>query len=62
MIQINQYVCDLCGACIGVCPVDAIAIEFQALIFDHVVCIDCRNCVKVCPVRALSENSRKNDE
>ena len=45
--------CISCGACIGECPVDAIAIgETQYEIND--ACIDCGACIGSCPVDAIS--------
>ena len=55
MILINKKVCDLCGTCIGVCPVDAIRIERHELLIDMDSCVECLVCIQVCPVDALSE-------
>lgn len=49
------------GACVTVCPVDAIhptpaEAEFASvdqLFIDPVACIDCNMCVDECPVRAI---------
>ena len=56
MIIVNQQVCDLCGTCIGVCPVDAIIIERLKISIDSDSCINCFACKYVCPVDALSED------
>ena len=56
MIIVNQQVCDLCGTCIGVCPVDAIFIERLKISIDSDSCINCSACKYVCPVDALSED------
>ncbi|BDD85760.1 NIL domain-containing protein [Desulfofustis limnaeus] len=47
--------CFQCGACTGVCPVDALSIRRQdmAVIFDPDKCTGCGQCVLVCPVRAM---------
>ena len=44
--------CINCGACAGVCPVDAISegAEFHEINAD--ACIDCGACAGVCPVDA----------
>ena len=55
MIMINKEVCDFCGTCIGVCPVDALRIERHELRMDTDNCIECLVCMHVCPVDALSE-------
>lgn len=55
MLYINRDLCDICGTCVAVCPVDAISVsEFQVTI-DNDKCISCMNCVTVCPVKAISE-------
>lgn len=55
-VQVDKDLCIGCGACIGVCPV-------QALDFDgdgkaectEDLCIDCQTCIGTCPVSAISE-------
>ena len=53
MIRIDRTLCDVCGTCVGVCPVDALTIEFGTLVVYREVCIDCRACESVCPVEAV---------
>ncbi|OQX86485.1 4Fe-4S ferredoxin [candidate division KSB1 bacterium 4484_87] len=53
MVQVKQDVCDFCGTCVSVCPVDAIELLEAVLIIDQEKCIDCMKCVIVCPLRAL---------
>ncbi|MCI9041233.1 4Fe-4S binding protein [Dubosiella newyorkensis] len=52
---VNQDICIGCGACVGVCPVGAIALndEGKAAV-DPDVCISCGACVGVCPVGAIT--------
>ncbi len=51
---IRQDLCDICGSCVAVCPVDAISIdEFYVLIAND-ICTGCGNCLIVCPARAIS--------
>ncbi|MDD2620512.1 MAG: 4Fe-4S binding protein, partial [Syntrophomonadaceae bacterium] len=45
--------CSQCGACVEVCPVDAIDLENSALI-DIKKCILCCACIKNCPENALT--------
>jgi ferredoxin len=47
--------CFQCGACTGVCPVDALSIrrEDMAVLFDADKCTGCSQCVLICPVRAM---------
>ena len=55
MLKVNQSVCDICGTCVAVCPVDAISVtEFNVKI-DNEKCINCMKCVIVCPVKAIYE-------
>jgi len=53
MIIINQKKCDLCGACVGVCPENIISLKNYRLAIDQEACTSCSKCVWVCPVRAL---------
>jgi len=45
--------CIDCGACTGVCPVDALSMVDKILEIDQDACMYCGACVQVCPVRAL---------
>lgn len=44
--------CNLCGHCIGVCPVSAISIVNDEMYSDPTRCIKCCACVKECPEEA----------
>ena len=44
--------CNLCGHCIGVCPVSAISIVNDEVYSDPTRCIKCCACVKECPEEA----------
>ncbi|MDP8257847.1 MAG: 4Fe-4S binding protein [Candidatus Aadella gelida] len=53
-VKVNNEKCTGCGACVSVCPVDAIKIENgKAVISEE--CVDCGECVTQCPVEALSQ-------
>ena len=47
--------CTHCGACITVCPTEALYIDKNTMkvIFDSDKCIACELCVKACPPRAM---------
>lgn len=62
MIIVNERLCDICGTCAGVCPVDAIVIEKQGVTIVSECCSDCGICVHVCPVDALSEDGNESNE
>ncbi len=48
--------CTDCGACIVICPTDALVIDPQTgeVIFNADECVACGICVPVCPPRAMS--------
>jgi 4Fe-4S ferredoxin len=54
-MKIDKYLCDVCGTCVSVCPVDAIVVEEFGVKIDDTKCIKCMNCVTVCPIKAISE-------
>ena len=54
-MKINRDLCDVCGTCVAVCPVDAIVVSEFEVNIDNEKCIICLNCLKVCPIKAISE-------
>lgn len=54
-MKINRELCDVCGTCVSVCPVDAILVTEFKVNIDNEKCIECMNCLKVCPIKAISE-------
>ena len=56
MINIRDNMCDYCGACVTVCPVDCIEVRESSIMIDHPVCIDCDLCVEICPIDVLASN------
>ncbi|NLO05551.1 MAG: 4Fe-4S binding protein [candidate division WS1 bacterium] len=48
--------CTHCGACVVICPTDALAMDLQTreVAFDAAQCVACGLCVPVCPPRAMS--------
>lgn len=54
-VRRDEEKCFQCGACTGVCPVDALSIrrEDMAVLFDADKCTGCSQCVLICPVRAM---------
>jgi len=57
-MKINQKndLCDFCGTCVAVCPVDAIELFETRLIIDDDKCTFCMNCINVCPYACLERN------
>jgi ferredoxin len=47
--------CTHCGACLAVCPTDALAVnrETWEVVFDPQQCIGCELCLPACPPRAM---------
>jgi len=52
-LKIDTKLCDKCGTCISVCPVDALVLVNDIGV-DKNKCIICKRCMQVCPVGALS--------
>ena len=50
VITIDNEQCDFCGACVGVCPEDAIELKESIIVVDSNRCTLCRNCVVICPL------------
>ena len=53
-MKINRLLCDVCGTCVAVCPVDAIVVNETYVAIDEDKCIKCMNCVQGCPIKAIS--------
>ena len=55
-IIIDDDLCLDCGACISLCPTDALHFnERWRLEFDYEKCIGCLLCLDSCPKRAIEE-------
>jgi dihydropyrimidine dehydrogenase (NAD+) subunit PreA len=52
--RVDGQACDLCGACLAVCPVEAIKLGDEAVEIDAEACCGCGACVEVCPNDAIS--------
>ena len=54
-VTINKDLCIGCGACVGVCPVNALEMSDDGkIICKETDCIDCEACVSSCPTEAIS--------
>ena len=53
-VKVNNEKCTGCGACVDVCPVNAIKIENEKAVIGE-ECIDCGACIAQCPVEAISQ-------
>jgi ferredoxin len=52
-IAVNYDLCHSCGACIAVCPADALFLNDTRLEVND-ACTGCERCAKICPMHALS--------
>jgi NAD-dependent dihydropyrimidine dehydrogenase PreA subunit len=54
-ITLDSGKCIDCGACISLCPVDALKFDGKNnLYLQEDRCIQCKACVKACPMKALA--------
>lgn len=55
-VEVNKDLCIGCGACVGVCPVEALSLDEEGKAESNPdVCIDCGACMGTCPMEAISE-------
>lgn len=55
-VKVDQDTCLGCGACVGVCPVEALKLnESGKAESDESICIDCGACMGTCPAEAISQ-------
>ncbi len=54
-IRRNDERCSSCGACVSICPTDALSVERPEMevVFNDDLCVACELCVKVCPLHAM---------
>ncbi len=53
VVKNNPNKCIYCGACVGVCPVEALTLKDVRIYVDENKCISCGACVKICPTGAM---------
>ena len=61
MIYVDDYKCDYCGTCVGVCPEHCIDLSESQLEIDEKTCTECMKCVLVCPVEALKARDKETE-
>lgn len=59
-IKIEQSKCDLCKACIDVCPENRIYLHEDKIIFREKHCIECKHCFAVCKSNAIHVDEKSN--
>jgi ferredoxin len=54
-IQRDDRLCYHCGACIAVCPTNALFMDNETMevVFDNKLCSGCGLCMPICPSRAM---------
>ena len=53
-MNVDRGLCDYCGACVGMCPTDAINLDETVIAINEDKCIKCEFCVIGCPTGAIS--------
>lgn len=55
-VTVDKDACIGCGACVGVCPVEALSLDDEGKSeCNPDICITCLACTGTCPVSAISE-------
>jgi MinD superfamily P-loop ATPase len=65
LIEIDKEKCFHCGACVSLCPVEAITVaEDYSVNFDKEKCVGstCSACVEACPAGAIKSVKQNNTE
>ena len=65
LIEVDTEKCVSCGACVALCPVEAITIDQDAsIVFNKEKCVGstCGVCVDACPARAIKSVKQNNSE
>jgi dihydroorotate dehydrogenase (fumarate) len=52
-VRIDSRRCVGCGACVGSCPYDALAVKAKKAVVDSVLCDNCGLCASICPADAI---------
>ena len=65
LIEVDSEKCVSCGACVALCPVEAITLaEDCSIVFNKEKCVGstCSACVDACPTRAIKSVKQTNSE
>jgi Fe-S-cluster-containing hydrogenase component 2 len=62
MRETNRDACTGCGACVEICPVEALRMESDLPVVDEAWCIGCGVCATVCPADAVVIKVREDKE
>ena len=50
---VDKETCTGCGACVEICPVEAIEVQDNIAVVNNDECVDCGSCESECPVEAI---------
>ena len=65
LVEVDKDICFNCGACVSLCPVEAITVaEDCSVNFDKEKCVGstCSACVEACPAGAIKSVKQNNAE
>lgn len=57
-VRVDARICHFCGACVAVCPPDALFLADTQLRVNPALCVGCGKCVTLCPVGALTSEAK----
>lgn len=63
LIEVDSEKCFSCGACVALCPVEAITLDKDnSVVFNKEKCVGstCSACVEACPARAIKSVKQSN--
>ncbi|MBN1773531.1 MAG: 4Fe-4S binding protein [Deltaproteobacteria bacterium] len=55
MVVIDPALCTGCGACVDICPAEALRLEGGVARVDARACLGCGVCVPECTMRAITQ-------
>ncbi len=61
-VIINKLICNGCGLCVSVCPMNAISYSNEILAINEELCISCGLCYVCCPRSFFPAELKKNQE
>jgi ferredoxin len=53
-MRVNAEQCTGCGACVEICPNEAMQLRDGLIVLDQAICSQCQVCIDVCPVGAIT--------
>jgi len=65
LVEVDNEKCVSCGACVALCPVEAITLaEDFSIVFNKEKCVGsiCSTCVDACPARAIKSAKQNHAE